>query len=132
MASEQCMHAIAQASGQQTASRAAGGQPTRACGAGAAWCGWSTHMARLGPRYRLPGGCPTCGISTVECSRPRMYGGMPSRSRPSTSTVRSGKVKSCKEGRGPRRRVVKSQHHVRKAAHRPEAVHEAQPAKAHL
>ncbi len=28
--------------------------------------------------------------------------------------------------------MVKFQHHVRKAAHRPEAVHEAKPAKAHL
>ena len=46
---------------------------------------------------------PNCGISTVECSRARMWGGRPSLSRPSTSTVRGGKVKCCRGG-GRRRR----------------------------
>lgn len=63
--------------------------------------GW---MRGRQPRQaQCPRRSPTCGISTVECSRPRMCGGMPSFSRPSTNTVWSGKVKSCQGGQGTAR-----------------------------
>ena len=44
--------------------------------------------------FQTPTHIRACGISNVWCSRARMSAGMPSFSRPSTSTVRRGKAKS--------------------------------------